>query len=100
MIRTRAIGACCPIRPFGWRTIEGWLLFVAGAGYLVDLGVHVLVPSYSGLVATVITYPAGAIGELTFLVWLLVRGVRRPASTAGPAQLSTVDVAVRGSRTI
>jgi hypothetical protein len=47
-----------------------------------------------------VTYPAGAIGELTFLVWLLVRGVRRPASTADPAQLSTVDVAAWGRRTI
>jgi hypothetical protein len=63
----------------------GWLLFVACAGYLIDLGVHVLAPSHSTLVATVITYPAGAIGELTFLVWLLVKGVRGPRLSTAAA---------------
>ena len=63
----------------------GWLLIVACAGYLIDLFTQVLAPSHSGLVATVITYPAGALGELTFLLWLLVRGI--PASRLAPASL-------------
>jgi hypothetical protein len=53
----------------------GWLLMVACAGSLIDLFTQVLAPSRSNLVATVITYPAGVLGELTFRLWLPVRGI-------------------------
>jgi hypothetical protein len=63
----------------------GQLLIVACAGYLIDLFTQVLAPSRSSLAATVITYPAGALGELIFLLWLLERAI--PASRLASANL-------------
>ena len=55
--------------------ILGILLIIASCGYLVDLGTQFLFPNYADTVEIVALAPA-AIGELGFLLWLLVKGVR------------------------
>lgn len=50
----------------------GYLLVVAGLGYLVDVTLHLLAPSVS-LRVTTFTF----IGELLLPLWLLIRGVKQ-----------------------
>jgi Domain of unknown function (DUF4386) len=52
----------------------GVLLFVAGLGYLVDVGLALLAPA---VVLRVSTFTF--IGELLFPLWLLIRGVKQSA---------------------
>ena len=69
-----------------WRStfaprVLGWLLMLAGAGYLTDSFARTLMASYdanAGWFALVVFVPA-FIAELSFCVWLLVRGGRRLA---------------------
>ena len=69
-----------------WRStfaprVLGWLLMLAGAGYLTDSLARTLMASYdanAGWFALVVFVPA-FIAELSFCVWLLVRGGRRLA---------------------
>ena len=69
-----------------WRStfaprVLGWLLMLAGAGYLTDSLARTLMASYdanAGWFAMVVFVPA-FIAELSFCVWLLVRGGRRLA---------------------
>lgn len=56
--------------------VIGVLVAVAGCGYLADLFVGFLAPDLGADVAAFVTVPAAAAGELTFMVWLLVKGVR------------------------
>jgi hypothetical protein len=55
----------------------GYLLALACAGYLVDLSAYFLMPSMENLVLP-FSAAAGAIGELAFIAWLLVKGARFP----------------------
>ena len=55
--------------------ILGLLLMIAGVGYLVDLFVKFLLPDYADLIEAIVLTPA-SIGELSFLLWLLIRGVK------------------------
>jgi hypothetical protein len=72
--------------PLGWLVIRsgyfprllGVLLGVACAGYLVGLFTTVLFPGAASTVTGFVTVPAAAAGELTFLLWLLIRGARVP----------------------
>ena len=80
--------------PFGWLVIRsgfiprflGYLLFVAGAGYLLDTVVSVLLPQLAASV-TKVTFIM-VIGEVPIVLWLLIWGAKdqgRPAVTAAIA---------------
>ncbi len=55
--------------------ILGILLMVASAGYLADFLIQFLLPNYAPLWTEIVLAPA-AIGELSFLLWLLIRGIK------------------------
>ncbi len=58
----------------GWfPRVLGYLLAVACVGYLVDLFAYFLVPVMEGSVLP-FSAVAGAIGELGFIAWLLIKG--------------------------
>ncbi|HMS01392.1 MAG TPA: DUF4386 domain-containing protein [Gemmatimonadaceae bacterium] len=62
----------------------GVLLLIAGAGYLAQsLGV-LLVPSWAAWLDTLVIITAVP-GELCFTLWLLVKGVRSPATATAPS---------------
>lgn len=64
--------------------VLGVLLMIAGLGYLVDGFANALLADYAAHAAvfqTIVFAPA-FVGELAFCLWLLFRGVRRPAGTA------------------
>jgi len=69
--------------PLGYLVVRsGWfpkaigVLLIAGCfGYLIDTFASFLAPSVAGVIGAVVLVPA-AIGELAFVVWLLVKGVR------------------------
>ncbi len=69
--------------------VLGVLLAAGGVGYLVDLFAQFLAPGLAGRLAPFLLAPA-TIGEVAFVVWLLVKAVRvpahrqRPASSRGP----------------
>jgi hypothetical protein len=69
------------VRSGSFPRILGYLLWVACAGYLVDLSAYFLAPSVEGAVLPV-SAAAGAIGELGFIAWLLVKGARVPDAGA------------------
>ncbi|HYK94462.1 MAG TPA: DUF4386 domain-containing protein [Candidatus Dormibacteraeota bacterium] len=67
--------------------VVGALLILGGGSYLTVHFVSVLAPSLAGTVSYLLV---GDIGELVFVVWLLVKGGRLPPSeTAGPSAQST-----------
>jgi hypothetical protein len=67
----------------GWKTdrsgyfpkIVGVLLAIAAVGYLADLFVHFLAPGIAESMEAFVVAPA-AVGELSLVVWLLVKEVR------------------------
>lgn len=56
----------------------GYLLFLAGAGYLVDSFAQFLLINYADYkdVFTMIVVIPGVVGELSFTIWLLIKGWR------------------------
>ena len=56
--------------------ILGVLLFIASVGYLVDSFASFLLPSYKNYqeIFLLIVLVPGIIGELSFCLWLLVKG--------------------------
>jgi len=67
--------------------VLGILLAVGCFGYLIDTFTRFLAPGIAGSVSAIAVIPA-AIGELSFVVYLLVKGVRvpqRPALVAAAA---------------
>ncbi len=54
----------------------GVLMTIAGLSYLVNSLTHILVPAYAERVAIVLAL--ALIGELSFCLWLLVKGVNVP----------------------
>jgi len=67
--------------------VVGILLAVGCFGYLIDTFTRFLAPGIAGSVSAIAVLPA-AIGELSFVVYLLVKGVRvpqRPALVAAAA---------------
>lgn len=63
----------------------GVLQIVACAGYLAGMLTAFLAPQLARTVNLVVTYPAGAVGELPFLLWLLFRGYgHRPTLSTRP----------------
>jgi len=77
--------------PMGWLVVRsawmprplGWILIVGGVGYVLSAFVRYLVPDV-GVVADLLTVPA-SVGEFWMVGYLLVRGVRRSAPAALPA---------------
>lgn len=64
--------------------VLGYVLAVAGVLYLVDLTAYIVAPA---LEPTTLPFAAlaGIVGELSFMGWLLVKGIRTPRSTVVPA---------------
>jgi hypothetical protein len=62
----------------------GVLVAVAGCGYLLYLCSVFLTPATSNRVWQFATLPAAAAGELTFLVWLLIKGIPDPVNHTSP----------------
>ena len=58
--------------------VLGVLLAVAGAGYAVETFGSFLLPRYDAIYVWVVAIPA-VIGEVTFAVWLVAKGVRMDA---------------------
>ncbi len=56
--------------------ILGILLFIAGFGYLIDSFANILLPGYNDYkdIFMMIVLLPGIIGELSFTIWLLVKG--------------------------
>jgi hypothetical protein len=63
------------VRSGSFPKVLGYLLWVACLAYLVDLFVYFLAPTIEGGVLP-FSAAAGAIGELGFIAWLLVKGAR------------------------
>lgn len=61
--------------------VLGWLLAFAGAGYLIDGFAQTLLTDYASVeqVLTLVVFVPAVIGELSFALWLLIKGVRVPA---------------------
>lgn len=62
----------------------GWLLIAGGVGYVLSAFLGFLAPG-ARPVAAALTYPASA-GELWMVLYLLIRGIRRPAPTSPAAE--------------
>jgi len=78
----------------------GVLVAVAGTGYLVYLFAVFLAPGASAGVFGFVTVPCAAAGELTFMLWLLVRGAsdqKRVSGWAGTGSGSSAGTRVRTS---
>lgn len=58
-------------------SILGILLAIAGLFYVLDSFGIFLMPQYESLIANVMIAPA-IIGELSFTLWLLIKGIRMP----------------------
>lgn len=56
--------------------ILGILLLIAGVGYLIDSFANILLPAYGNYkdIFTMIVLLPGIIGELSFTIWLLIKG--------------------------
>ena len=72
--------------------VLGYLLAVACIGYLVDLFAYLLVPGLEGAVLP-FSASAGAIGEIAFAGWLLVKGARTRDDGRAAAASREVGVA-------
>jgi hypothetical protein len=60
--------------------ILGIFLVVASFGYLIDSIAHLLLPNYTDYEAifSIVVIVPGVIGELSFTLWLLIKGVKIP----------------------
>ncbi len=56
-------------------TVLGWLLGIAAFGYLVESFGSFLVPAHADIYTMIVTITA-VVGEISFTIWLLVKGVR------------------------
>jgi len=77
--------------------VLGYLLVVACLGYLVDLFAYFLAPGIEGSVLP-FSAAAGAIGELAFMAWLLVKGARVPEVNPGIPGVAQVELGMEGTR--
>jgi len=60
--------------------VLGLLLILAGLGYLIDSFANILLPNYADheeLFLMIVAIP-GIVGEFSFSVWLLAKGVKEP----------------------
>lgn len=58
----------------------GVLLLIAGLGYLIDSFANFLLPNYADYASIfmLIVVVPGVIGELSFTLWLLLKGSKMP----------------------
>jgi hypothetical protein len=68
--------------------VLGVLLIVGCLGYLVDLFVQFLAPGIADSIELFVVAPA-AVGELSFIAWLLVKGVPVPEPAPRVQALAT-----------
>ena len=61
--------------------VLGYLLMVGGVAYLVDFTAYFLLPSAASTVAPVLA--VSAVAEVSFILWLLVKGVK---NASGPVK--------------
>lgn len=61
--------------------VIGWVLVAGGTGYLAGIAFAVAAPGFESSLATPLGL-AGGLAELTFLLWLLIRGVATPRQVA------------------
>jgi hypothetical protein len=74
----------------GWfPRVLGYLLVLACATYLVDLFAYLLAPELEPMVLP-LSALAGMVGELLFMAWLLIKGVRSSADEAGESAVMPV----------
>ncbi len=68
--------------------VLGILLIVAGGGYLGDSFANFMLPNYTDYkdVFALLVIVPGVIGELSFTVWLLWRGLRKKRVALAPSQ--------------
>ena len=64
----------------------GWLLLISGASWLALLFTDILLPGL-GQVASYL--PLGAVGEVAFMGWLLIKGAGAPSGTRSPRRPGT-----------
>jgi hypothetical protein len=57
--------------------VLGALLLLASLAYPVESSFILLAPQHRDLIASIVTLPM-AIGELSMVLWLLIRSVQRP----------------------
>ncbi len=58
--------------------VLGYLLVLACFGYLADMLAYFLVPDVEPVAFLPVSAVLGVLGEVTFIAWLLVKGVRTP----------------------
>lgn len=63
--------------------VLGVLLMIACFGYLIGSNVSFLLPS-CGAVVTPIAGAVSAVGEIAFLLWLIIKGARLPQNSVSP----------------
>jgi hypothetical protein len=61
--------------------VFGVLLAISGFAYVIECVAVLFAPQHRGLIGDVLTLPMAA-GELSMVLWLLVKGVRAPAAPA------------------
>lgn len=59
--------------------VLGWLLGIAAFGYLIESFGSFLVPAHADLYTMIVTITA-VVGEISFTIWLLTKGVRNTDS--------------------
>lgn len=61
--------------------VVGWITMAGSAGYVAGVGLALAGPRFESSLATTMGV-AGGLGELTFVLWLLIRGIREPKRLA------------------
>lgn len=64
-------------------SLLGILLSIAALGYLTDGFASILAPGYGSTTAMIIVFAPALIAELSFTIYLLIKGVRTPADSRG-----------------
>ncbi|MGO9083116.1 MAG: DUF4386 domain-containing protein [Streptosporangiaceae bacterium] len=67
--------------------VLGVLLIIGCFSYVADLVAQIAAPGLGATIAPIVVAPAG-IAELSFMLWLLVKGARVPAPEAGAPAMS------------
>lgn len=71
------------VRSTFFPSLLGVLLAVAALGYLTDGVASIVVPGYGSTAAMIIVFAPALIAELSFTLYLLIKGVRTPQAPRG-----------------
>lgn len=69
--------------------IFSWLLVINGAGYIITSFTNILFPEVSGAVIKIV-YPTWFAGEVPFIFWLMIKGVK--SKTMNSVQLNSSNL--------